>query len=165
MTAKQIPILHLQQLANAFLKHRWHWAIPTLTLTIVATIYAFTKSDQWEASQALIVRDEVNHSQQTQGRFLGTEDRKHAQETIAELARSEKVVHNALQKMGPPVSYSRPKNWPTRDDVDQARQAIKLVPPGGAEFGTTEVFYLYSSADTQSRTTELITFLLEGIEE
>jgi uncharacterized protein involved in exopolysaccharide biosynthesis len=64
------------------------------------------------------------------------------QETILEIARGRGVLEAALKQVGPPVNYKQTESWPTDRDIDACRKAVKLVPPKGAEFGKTEVFYL-----------------------
>ena len=64
------------------------------------------------------------------------------QETILELAKSQSVVQATLREVGPPRRYRRPAQWPTPLDVEGFRECIDMRPPGGAEFGKTEVFYL-----------------------
>jgi uncharacterized protein involved in exopolysaccharide biosynthesis len=47
-----------------------------------------------------------------------------------------------MKQVGPPVDCKKPESWPTDRDLDEFRAEVKLVPPKGAEFGKTEIFYL-----------------------
>ncbi len=127
----------------SILAARWRlWVVPALIVSLGVTIYAFVYSDTWEASQALIVRNEAVNNERGPGKFAQPEEMKTIQETILEIARSRGVLEAALKRVGPPADYNRPENWPTDRDIEICRKALKLVPPKGAEFGKTEVFYL-----------------------
>ena len=45
--------------------------------------------------------------------------------------------------------------WPTERDIVDVRKYVKLVPPKGAEFGKTEVFYLTVRAESPARSVAL----------
>ena len=121
--------------------HCERWLIPTLLAGAAATIYALVFPGMWESTQALIVRNEASNNQEGPGRFSRTDDMKVLQETILELSKSPAVLHEALAEVGPDADADR-ATWPNATDVDTARTNVKLVPPKGAEFGRTEIFYL-----------------------
>jgi uncharacterized protein involved in exopolysaccharide biosynthesis len=119
------------------------WIIPTLAFTLLACVYAVVRNSTWEASQALIIREEANPEQQRRpGSFVDVNEMKTVQETILELVRSKSVLRNSLAAIGPAKGETVKKGWPTDRDIADLRERIKMTPPNGAEFGKTEVFYL-----------------------
>jgi uncharacterized protein involved in exopolysaccharide biosynthesis len=97
----------------------------------------------WEACQALIIRNEAATNDEAPGKFVGTDEMKTVQETILELARSRGVLSAALKDVGPPAEYRKPlSSWPTAEDIAGLRDHLELSAPKGAEFGSTEIFYL-----------------------
>jgi uncharacterized protein involved in exopolysaccharide biosynthesis len=135
----------LQQTAMSLLKafrtYVWLWVVPTVALTAVAMVYAIAKSTTWQASQALVVRDEargVGH----QGRFESTESMRASHETIIEVAKSSAVVSAALKQLGPPKSIFGNQKFPTDADILKMQESITVGAPKGSELGTTEVLYL-----------------------
>jgi uncharacterized protein involved in exopolysaccharide biosynthesis len=144
---------------RVFRDHPKRWLIPAFVATALAGAYALVRPATWEASQALIVRNEAASSQDAPGRFVQPDEMKTVQETILELVKSRGVLRAALEQVGPPALTScssprgtgdvssaglnnAPQGWPSPDDVADLRDALKLTPPKGAEFGKTEVFYL-----------------------
>ena len=122
---------------------RWRlWVVPALIVSLAVMIYAVVHRKTWEASQALIVRNEAVNNDRGLGKFTQLEEMKTIQETILELTRSRGVLQAALKQVGPPAGYKYLENWPTDRDVQKCRKALKIVPPKGAEFGKTEIFYL-----------------------
>ncbi len=122
---------------------RWRlWFVPALIVSLGVMIYALLRPDTWEASQALIIRNEAANNDRGPGKFTQPEEMKTIQETILELARSRGVLEAVLQQVGPPQDCDSPHSWPTDRDIQTFRKAVKLLPPKGAEFGKTEVFYL-----------------------
>ena len=59
--------------------------------------------DTWEASQALIVRNEASSAEKGPGKFSYPEEMKTVQETILEVVRSRSVLEAALREVGPPA--------------------------------------------------------------
>jgi uncharacterized protein involved in exopolysaccharide biosynthesis len=86
------------------------------------------------------------------------------QETILELAKSQSVVQASLREVGPPRGYRRPECFPTPLDVEAFRESIDMRPPGGAEFGTTEVFYLSVRQNDRNRAAALVAALCGQLE-
>jgi succinoglycan biosynthesis transport protein ExoP len=123
-------------------RHPWHWLAPAAAVMFLAAVYALVRPVTWEASQALIVRDEAIAGPARPGRFQHVEDMRTVQETILELAKSRTVAAAALQQVGPPEDRDAAPAWPTPSDIAALQGAIRLTPPKGAEFGKTEVFYL-----------------------
>ena len=109
----------------------------------------------WEASQALMVRNEASNAEKSPGKFSYPEEMKTVQETILEVAKSRSVLAAALREVGPPADCRDTAAWPTERDIVEARKNIKLAPPKGAEFGKTEVFYLNVQAEDRERSVAL----------
>jgi uncharacterized protein involved in exopolysaccharide biosynthesis len=122
--------------------YRRRWLVPAAALTALAVLYAMVRPGVWEASQALVLRNEAAGNEEAVGKFAQPEHMKTVQETLLELARSPRVLSGTLEEVGPPAGYRGGDHWPTPDEVAELREAVKLVPPKGAEFGKTEVFYI-----------------------
>jgi polysaccharide biosynthesis transport protein len=131
------------------------WIIPTVVITLAACVYAVARKATWEASQALIVRNEASGTDKTPGKFNAPDEMKTVQETILEVAKSRGVLAAALREVGPASDCKNPETWPTERDIIDARDNVKLIPPKGAEYGKTEVFYLNVRAGTRERSVAL----------
>jgi uncharacterized protein involved in exopolysaccharide biosynthesis len=143
---------------------RW-WAIPTVVCAVVAAAYSLAAPRQWRASQALIVRPEAaSVSDERLGKFTDLSEMKTLQETILELAKSQSVVQATLRAVGPPRSYRHPDKWPTQLDVEDFRDVVDMRPPGGAEFGKTEVFYISIRSNDRNRAGALVAALCTQLE-
>ena len=135
--------------------HAKQWLLPAVAIAAVVGVYALVRPATWEASQALMVRNEASNAEKSPGKFSYPEEMKTIQETILEVAKSRSVLQAALQEVGPPANCREPAAWPTERDVVEARDNIKLAPPSGAEFGKTEVFYLNIRAEDRRRAVAL----------
>lgn len=136
-------VLSPREIVRILRVHAKHWLIPTVVIGVLAVGYALVRPATWEASQALIVRNEAANNEVGPGKFSHTDEMKTVQETILELVKSRGVLTAALEEVGPPVDYRKAKAaWPGARDVAGLQKNIKLTPPKGAEFGKTEVFYL-----------------------
>ena len=122
--------------------HPKRWLLPALVVALLAGLYALVRPATWEASQALIIRNEATNNRQAPGKFNHSDEMKTVQETILELVKSRGVLRSALAEVGPPAECRAEAAWPSDEDVTALRGQIKLAPPKGAEFGQTEVFYL-----------------------
>ena len=122
--------------------HPKRWLLPALAVALLAGLYALVRPATWEASQALIIRNEAANNRQAPGKFHHSDEMKTVQETILELVKSRGVLRSALVEVGPPTECRAEADWPSDEDVTSLRGQIKLAPPKGAEFGQTEVFYL-----------------------
>lgn len=141
------------------------WAVPAVVCALVAGAYSLVTPHEWKATQALIIRPEVaSVSEERLGKFTDLSEMKTSQETVLELAKSQTVVAAALKEVGPPSGYSRPAEWPTALDIEDFREDIDMRPPGGAEFGKTEVFYLSASATNRGRASALVVALCNQLE-
>lgn len=157
--------LELLRLMNAY---RARWIVPTVAFAAVALVYALVKSDTWEAAQALVVRNEAHGPTDRPGKFAQTDEMKTLQETIVELARSDSVLETALRRVGPPENVAPDSEaaltWPTAQNIADLRDAVKVTPPNGAEFGKTEVFYVKVEARDRDRALELTDAIVDGLQ-
>ncbi len=143
---------------------RW-WAIPAVVFAVLAGGYSLVAPREWRATQALIVRPEAaSVSEERLGKFADLSEMKTLQETILELAKSQSVVQATLREVGPSSSYGQAAQWPSELDVQSFRDDIDMRPPGGAEFGKTEVFYLSVRNSNRNRAGLLATALCKQLE-
>ena len=130
-------------------------AAPAALLGIAAAVYAVAAGPTWQASQALILRNEAANNETGPGKFSRNDEMKTIQETILELVKSRAVLLAAAKEAGPPAGAADKAAWPSDRDVQQLREAVKLTPPKGAEFGATEVFYSEVRNSDRSRAVAL----------
>jgi len=132
-----------KEVARLLFVYAPRWAVPALLIAAVAVTYAAFRRPKWEASQALIVRNEATANEESPGKFRELNEMKTVQELILELAVSRGVLGAALSQLGPPAGYANDRSaWPAPRDVAALRRQVTVRPPKGAEFGKTEVFYL-----------------------
>jgi uncharacterized protein involved in exopolysaccharide biosynthesis len=135
--------------------HVMRWLLPAVVIAAAVAIYAVVRPATWEASQALMVRNEASNAERSPGKFSYPDEMKTVQETILEVAKSRSVLRAALREVGPPADCRDPAAWPSERDIVEARDNVRLVPPKGAEFGKTEVFYLNIRSDDRRRSLAL----------
>lgn len=165
MTSAPQSIVTPGQFVSILASHPRRWLAPALVVAVFAAAYALVRPATWEASQALIVRNEATGSEASPGKFRHSEDMKTVQETILELAGSRTVLVEALRDVGPPADRA-PANeaWPGDRDVDRLRKSLKLEPPKGAEFGSTEIFYLRARDRSRPRAVALVAAICDQLE-
>lgn len=141
------------------------WVIPTVVLAALAGVYAAVRPDTWDASLALVVRNEATADRNAPGRFNQSDEMKTVQETIQELVHGRAVLEAALTDVGRPSdSRTEPEAWPSPRDIAKLRRNVALSPPRGAEFGSTEVFYLTVKDKSRSRTVQLVEAICRNLE-
>ena len=141
------------------------WVIPTVVLAALAGVYAAVRPDTWKTSQALVVRNEATADRDAPGLFNESHEMKTAQDTIQELVHSRVVLETALTDVGRPSdSRTEPQAWPSPKDISELRRNIALSPPKGAEFGTTEVFYLSAKDKSRVRSVQLVEAVCRNLE-
>ncbi len=150
----------LQQVWRNLRKRQWLLISPTIAFTFVTLVFALTRTPTWQASQAIVVRDEAVGGEGRFGSFESADKRKALQETILEVARSHNVVVGALQVLGPPSDLTTgDAASPSESDIRDLQNRIKVGAPRGAEFGKTDVIYLSvtgnSSDQAKARTSVL----------
>jgi polysaccharide biosynthesis transport protein len=155
------PIEYLRLLRS----HAHWWVVPAVAFALIAGAYSLVTSRQWKATQALVIRPEVaSVSEERLGKFSDLSEMKTSQETILELAKSQTVIRGALREVGAPRGYRRAAEWPTALDVESFRDCVDMRPPGGAEFGKTEVFYLTVRDKNRDRASALVVALCGQLE-
>lgn len=161
-TSSQVGLCQALGFLRANLKH---WLLPAMVVSGAAAVFAAVHSPYWEASQALIIRNEATAEDRSPGKFSHPEEMKTVQETILELARSNGVLAAALREVGPPADHAGPApDWPSARDLAQLRSRVRLVPPKGAEFGKTEVFYLQVRDTGRGRAVALVSAICSQLE-
>lgn len=155
-----------RSLITLLVEHRKLWIAPMLIAAVLAGVMTLMVPRKWKATQGLLIRPEVaGLGSDRLGKFSDLSEMKTLQETLLELARSKSVVTQALEKVGPRKAWFGPKHWPTAQDVADFRDAMVMTPPGGAEFGKTEVFYLGVLDKDPKRAAALVAALSEALEE
>ncbi len=154
-----------RQVADLLLRHRRMWIAPMVALAVLAGVVSLVTPRKWKATQGLLIRPEAaGLGADRLGKFADLSEMKTIQETLLELARSRTVVTAVLEKVGPRSTWTAPKNWPTPQDIADFRDAMVMTPPGGAEFGKTEVFYLGVLDKDPERAAALTVALAEALE-
>jgi uncharacterized protein involved in exopolysaccharide biosynthesis len=152
------------ELIRMFGTHLSWWIVPMVGCALLAGVYALVAPRSWRATQGFIIRPEAAAvSEERVGKFADLSEMKTLQETILELAKSQSVVRATLEQVGPPRK-SRRESWPTLVDVENFRRAIDMRPPGGAEFGKTEVFYLSVRDADRARAEALVSAWCDQLE-
>ena len=144
-----------EALGKLLLVYWRRWLGTAVVITAGAAAYALLMPKSWQSLQAIIVRNEAVGNDSDTARFHGPEEIKSIEETIVELSKSRKVLRAALVEVGPPADSAKPSGFPGDTDVEELQKAVKIVPPQGVEFGTTEVFYLEVRDKDRQRVTEL----------
>lgn len=141
---------------NLLIEHRVKWIVPTVACTILALVYALFMSRYWEASQGLMVRPEVSSSSTNEiGKFADLYQMRTFQETILELAKSPQVIAETLKAVELAETGTQPSE-PDAEQIEKLRKRLSLLPPGGAEFGKTEVCYLQVKDTDRERALRLV---------
>lgn len=137
ITTAQPSSLTPQECLRLVRDKRSVWLVPTIVCGCLALAYALFMSRNWEATQGLLVRNETSvSSNKSPGQFADLYEMRTFQETILEVAKSHQVLTATLQAVdGSDVQ-------PDAEQLEKLRKRINMLPPNGAEFGKTEVFYL-----------------------
>ncbi|MGI6415408.1 MAG: hypothetical protein ACOX1P_07030 [Thermoguttaceae bacterium] len=155
------PSIFLEQLRT----HPWRWLAPTVVITALAAVYAVLKPAEWDAVQALAIRNEAANNADGPGKFSHPEARRTAQETVLELARSRSVLSAALARVGPPAGRRIGAGaWPSEKQVDDFRRQVTLSPPQGAELGKAEVFHLTVRDRSRQRALALVSAVCDQLQ-
>lgn len=137
-------------------KHRHRWMTPALICTVLAAGYSLVMSRYWQATQGLVVRQEVSSSETGPlGKFPDLYQMRSFQETILELAKSRQVISATIQRVAERESGGT-ADPATDKQVEKFRKRLTMLPPGGAEFGKTEVFYLGVEDTNRERAIQLV---------
>ena len=125
---------------------RWRlWFVPALVVSLGTAIYALTYCDTWEASQALIVRNEAANNERGPGKFAQPEEMKAIQETLLEIAHSRGVLEAALKQVGPHGRLQRIRNLAHRSRHRGLPQDRKTPSAQGRRIRQDRSFLSYGS--------------------
>src|SRR5690606_23110471 len=154
-----------QVLLRLLTTHRKMWIYPMVGGVLIAAVLSLVLPRKWKATQGILVRPEAaGLAGDRLGKFSDLSEMKTLQETILELARSQAVVTSVLESVGPAKGKTWKKGAPTLQDVADFRESMSMTPPGGAEFGKTEVFYLAIADKTAARAAKLVDRLSTELE-
>ncbi len=157
------PILNPVEVLKVLAEHRRQWIVSTAVCAALALLAALALPRVWQASQAMVVREEAAGVGEGSGKFRQIDDMKTAQETVMELSKSRAVLEAALRHLGP-SNDSADANWPAQQAVADLRDAVSLTPPKGAEFGKTEIFYLQVQDSSPERAVALNKAICEQLQ-
>ena len=140
------------------------WLVPTVAFFVLSVIYALLGPKRWQASQALLVRDElIGRAYVTPGRFDSTESLKSTQEIISEIAHNPSVVRETLIAANINGNFSE-ASPPSAKLVEDVQADIAVIAPGGSEFGKTEMVELRIVGKTPDIAKQLLAGLADQIE-
>lgn len=158
MHSDQAQAFPVMDMVHLLIRYRRRWLVPTLVCTAIALLYAFTMTRYWEAKQTLVVRQEASNTEAIQpGKFANPDQMRTLLETILEVAKSRQVVIATLKE----VNGNRA---PTDKEIEQFRKHQEILPPHGAEFGTTEMFYMIVEDPSPTRAVRLLNALCDQVE-
>ena len=157
---------HVRQTLNTLYCWAPLWIGCTLLCSGTGTYYAlFMKKDRWQASQALLVRDEASGSQIRQGRFESSTQLKVAQELILDLVRNPQVIRSALVEVGPGQNEEIKGEFPNAEYLRRfSESSLTMRAPRGAELGSTEILYLDVKDESPDRALQLAKAMTDSLE-
>jgi uncharacterized protein involved in exopolysaccharide biosynthesis len=159
----QLPV-RIFEVVHVLRRHFTAWAVPAAVIAVLGIVHASFRGDTWEASQAVLVRNDAVARPDGPGKFRDSGEMKTTQETILEIARSNGVLEKVLLEVGPAADTVASEAWPSPRDVADFQSAIRLTPPKGAEFGKTEVLYVKVKAESQQRALALVSSLCRHLD-
>ncbi len=159
MSRSPQPSFRLADVVAVLRAYPRRWIVPAVAVALFAVAFAVCKPRVWQASQALLVRNEAASADTAPGRFRDVEEMKVSQETILEVVKSQRVLSDALLAVG---SSSDPA--PSPDAIDDLRSAVSLTAPAGVEFGKTEISYLSVEDGDRQRAVALAAAVAKNLE-
>lgn len=163
MSTPARSIINLPQIRENLVKHRWLWIAPTLACTVLAILYAGSRSTKWKAVQVVSLRNESSEpGHHGQGDFATPEALKLHQETVVQSGRTHTVVEAALKELGPENGEPDP-SYPSAEVVEATTAKITLAPPKGSEFGKANEIYITTEGKTPQRAVELNSALVKQL--
>jgi succinoglycan biosynthesis transport protein ExoP len=153
-----------RELVRLVWSQRKTWMISTAVCGVLAAAYALVMPRYWEASQALVVRQETAGATGSRpGKFADLYEMRTLQETILEVAKSQEVVVATIETVDRRL-LGATAGPPSLEDIDEFRKRLKMLPPDGGEFGKTEVFYFSMKDKRRDRAIELVAELCRQLE-
>jgi uncharacterized protein involved in exopolysaccharide biosynthesis len=155
METTPLPSLTPGEVLHLLRDKRKLWLGATLGCGLLAAVFSLVMPRYWEASQALVVRQETAGARTAApGKFTDLYEMRTLQETILELAKSQQVVLATLKAVNERLNGAA--GDPSAQDVEDFRNRLKMLPPNGSEFGKTEVFYFTVKDKNRTRAIELV---------
>ncbi len=154
-------------LLSMLVRYKWRWIIPAVLIAGGVAAFAFLSDDTWEVSQAILIRNHAVSEGGEPGEFRGLDPMRRAEDTIVEVCLSRNVLAHTLKIVGPPddVDSDEVDNWPSEESIQDLREALSIVAPNGAEFGTTEVLHIKLHDKQRARALTLIETIFVGLQE
>lgn len=149
---------------EAFKQYRNYLIVPVIVCTALAIGYCLVTAKEWSATQTVFVRDDISGNFIKPGRFDSLDAMKTVQETIQDTAKSNLVLLQVLEEVGP-ESGSPSSSWPSLESVDDLRDNLSMSAPNGAEFGQTEVIHVTVKAKSVDRAKKLARRISEVVQE
>ena len=141
MSGHRMHVITPSDVLRSLWIHRRALVISTVACGTLAVGYALFAPRYWEASQGMVVRQEaVGAANDRPGKFADLYEMRTLQETILELVKSRQVIESAFRNAHADTAPARCEF--DNELLEETRKRIKMLPPHGAEFGKTEVFYL-----------------------
>ncbi len=110
------------------------------------------------------MRREVSVSSNRQpGKFSDLYEMRTFQETVLEMAKSRQVLSDTLKAVRV-AEDGDVSTEPTPRQIESLRKRLSLLPPGGAEFGKTEMFYLSVKDPSRERAVVLVNELCSRLD-
>jgi len=145
-----------REMAALLWRTRLWWASSTTAGAALAAAVALMTPRMWQATQPMSVRQEAAASRTNQpGKFSDLYEMRTLQETMLEIARSRQVVESTLK-----VVHKRQTGEELApidaETLGKFRKRLDMLPPGGAEFGKTEIFYFSVKDPDRERAVALV---------
>jgi uncharacterized protein involved in exopolysaccharide biosynthesis len=156
--------LTIHQIYGTLRHYHRRWIATAAVIAGLVAAYAIFSPKSYEAVLAITVRNEAQARPDGPGKFRLEDPMKTTQQTLVEIASSQSVLQAALAAVGPEDGVAL-DGWPAERDVEGLREAMTLASPKGAEFGTTEIFYLKIQARSLPRATQLVDAVCRQMQE
>ena len=111
-------------LVRLLIAYPLRWLVPSVLVVLAAGAYALLRPDTWEATQALIIRNEAAGTSDTLGKFHHEDEMKTLLETVLELAKSRGVLAQTLEEVGPPADRSSTEAWPSDEGNHPVQRSL-----------------------------------------
>ncbi len=158
--------VNANEVLNILAEYRWRWIIPAVLVSLGVALFALLKDDTWEVSQSIIVRNHAVSDDFEPGKFRSADPMRRAVDTIVEVCLSGHVLGAALTAVGPPPDENVDADtWPDDEAIQSLRETLSIEAPNGAEFGTTEVFFIKVTDSSRARAIALLEAVFQNLNE
>ena len=164
LRAQTSPVTKARDFFVIVQNYKLRWLLPAIAISGAVAAYALTRPETWEVSQGVMVRNNAVAKDTEPGEFNSTDPMRRTEDTIVEVCTSARVLAESLQTVGPPDDWSEPSSaWPSEKAVESLRRAMSIEAPNGAEFGTTEVFYVKLKGEHRDRVLRILTAVCDSL--